>query len=175
MLRAVELTPIPAPLLCLNSIIFLFPVIAIHSISEWIPYILRAKYLVNIKERKKQYTEFSIRCQKHEKLPLPTKRCTFLWSVLWIGILFMSIRIRISIFGADTDPEWHQHDADPHEKTNYFCSQQCQFTMFFFTHQWQEVVIISIFDSILKFLWKKIMCLLPFISTGNLLTAAFKC
>jgi hypothetical protein len=52
----------------------------------------------------------------------------------------MLIRIRISIFGADTDPEWHQNDADPHaDPTPNFkeIRKQGEKNLFFFSHQWQ--------------------------------------
>ncbi len=36
--------------------------------------------------------------------------------VLWIGIVFMPIRIRFFLVDADPDldPDWHRDDADPH-------------------------------------------------------------
>ncbi len=109
--------------------------------------------------------------------------------MLWIGIVLILIWIRISNFGADTDPEWHQNDADPHvgtlhqifthwklwRKKNYlYFTAVPAYNVFLFSSVARSCDYKYFGQHIEIFHNKKVMCLLPFISSGYLLTAAFK-
>jgi hypothetical protein len=62
--------------------------------------------------------------------------------------------------------DWHQNDVDPHAdpipslfytcwKKNYFYSQQCNFTLFFFFNQLQRCHDFKHFGHNMTIFWKK--------------------
>jgi hypothetical protein len=96
-----------------------------------------------------------------------------LWTLLWIGIVLMSIRIRIRPFHFDVDPDPDSDlYLDPDPTSSYtqvgksgifwgFYSQQCQFKLFYLSHQcpMRHIFQYGILDKHIETFLKKVFCL----------------